>query len=800
MEFQFDGAVVEWRGPAPFYFVAIPTDESADIKVVAKGIEYWGQVPVTVRIGDTDCRSASRDVTLLCVRRRLFPLVLIAGVMLVGSFAQAAPVSAAAEANVAVGYDGYILSGRSFPVSVEVVSDRLLRGRIEVRASSQGGPTEQVVSEIPIEVPGGGAKRFTVVVPSLTVFPGNPVSVSTRVFGDGSSAVATASTNARVADDRELVGVLPDLAGRGDLPGQVPLPMELGTAQLFELDPADLDLGPGVLEPLGSVAATSSDVADLAPRARRALLAWLEQGGTLLLDEPAGTPIAALPAEWQPASDGIGTAGFGIVELTGGALTQGRWGEVLLPTPSRVTQDPRFGGWHGESVGNTIARDAGLRIPQIGWMLGVLALYAVVVGPLMGIVLNRRRKAELAWIAIPLAAVIFTTGAYVAATDRRSNTRLAHASLISISPAGNTVTSFVGLAARGRDEFRLGLPDGAWTARQNFSDFDGGRSASKMTVRDGGALASMELSAGQFAVARVDGPTSTDAALEVTAVSQVNGSASGTVRNGSSHDLEDVVVLVGASGTNIGGLPAGAEREWSSSSIENFNGDLFMPPEARLWGEAAEPWNRPPGQRDRTINFAMWQSATPAAGHGRPNGIAVAVGWSKDLEVTVELGGRGNDPTGRTAVMATAPVVAPSGLTDLSSRGEVLRPGPVGWGGGNPGDLGRTIRFILPEGATARDLVAVLPQWAPAEVWDGTRWTGIGGPDSGGAPQVPAVVPLARPVPGGVEFQAPPVIGGGFGTAEVTVPASSIRGRRVFVRLSAMGEQFQMGRLAVKPA
>ena len=52
-EFEFEGPVVEWRGPAPFYFVAIPTEESADIKLVAKGIEYWGQVPVTARIGDT---------------------------------------------------------------------------------------------------------------------------------------------------------------------------------------------------------------------------------------------------------------------------------------------------------------------------------------------------------------------------------------------------------------------------------------------------------------------------------------------------------------------------------------------------------------------------------------------------------------------------------------------------------------------------------------------------------------------------------------------------------------------------
>jgi hypothetical protein len=58
MDFQFEGAVVEWRGPAPFYFVAIPEQESADIKFAAKGMEYWGQVPVIVRIGETEFTTA----------------------------------------------------------------------------------------------------------------------------------------------------------------------------------------------------------------------------------------------------------------------------------------------------------------------------------------------------------------------------------------------------------------------------------------------------------------------------------------------------------------------------------------------------------------------------------------------------------------------------------------------------------------------------------------------------------------------------------------------------------------------
>ena len=58
MDFEFEGRVVEWRGPAPFYFLRVPEEESADIKFAAKGIEYWGQVPVVVRINGTEFTTA----------------------------------------------------------------------------------------------------------------------------------------------------------------------------------------------------------------------------------------------------------------------------------------------------------------------------------------------------------------------------------------------------------------------------------------------------------------------------------------------------------------------------------------------------------------------------------------------------------------------------------------------------------------------------------------------------------------------------------------------------------------------
>src|SRR5436190_22993747 len=58
VEFEFPASVIEWRGPAPFYYADIPAEDSEDIKDAAKGLEYWGQVPVVVRIGDTDFTTA----------------------------------------------------------------------------------------------------------------------------------------------------------------------------------------------------------------------------------------------------------------------------------------------------------------------------------------------------------------------------------------------------------------------------------------------------------------------------------------------------------------------------------------------------------------------------------------------------------------------------------------------------------------------------------------------------------------------------------------------------------------------
>lgn len=55
MDFHVEGKIWVWRGPAPYYFVTIPAEQSDDIKFISSSVTYgWGVIPARVRIGDTE--------------------------------------------------------------------------------------------------------------------------------------------------------------------------------------------------------------------------------------------------------------------------------------------------------------------------------------------------------------------------------------------------------------------------------------------------------------------------------------------------------------------------------------------------------------------------------------------------------------------------------------------------------------------------------------------------------------------------------------------------------------------------
>lgn len=55
MELEFTGAVVSWRGPAPYHFVPVPEPARTELADVAGLVSYgWGMIPVAGRIGATE--------------------------------------------------------------------------------------------------------------------------------------------------------------------------------------------------------------------------------------------------------------------------------------------------------------------------------------------------------------------------------------------------------------------------------------------------------------------------------------------------------------------------------------------------------------------------------------------------------------------------------------------------------------------------------------------------------------------------------------------------------------------------
>lgn len=54
MTLEFSGEIIYWRGPSPYYFVAVPPEQSSDIKAISGLVTYgWGCIPAAVRIGAT---------------------------------------------------------------------------------------------------------------------------------------------------------------------------------------------------------------------------------------------------------------------------------------------------------------------------------------------------------------------------------------------------------------------------------------------------------------------------------------------------------------------------------------------------------------------------------------------------------------------------------------------------------------------------------------------------------------------------------------------------------------------------
>ena len=59
MHIEFSGKIWFWRGPAPWFFVTVPEQQSRDLKAISGLVTYgWGVIPVRARIGKTEWKTS----------------------------------------------------------------------------------------------------------------------------------------------------------------------------------------------------------------------------------------------------------------------------------------------------------------------------------------------------------------------------------------------------------------------------------------------------------------------------------------------------------------------------------------------------------------------------------------------------------------------------------------------------------------------------------------------------------------------------------------------------------------------
>ncbi len=57
---NFSGKIWVWKGPAPWYFVAVREEQSRDLQEILRLVTYgWGMILVVARIGKTQWKPLS---------------------------------------------------------------------------------------------------------------------------------------------------------------------------------------------------------------------------------------------------------------------------------------------------------------------------------------------------------------------------------------------------------------------------------------------------------------------------------------------------------------------------------------------------------------------------------------------------------------------------------------------------------------------------------------------------------------------------------------------------------------------
>jgi hypothetical protein len=520
---------------------------------------------------------------------------------------------------VQAGYHGVVKTGEWMPVTVDITnSGPDMAGSLEVQAASNGQngpPSGNAVYQMPLSLAAGATKHFRTYV--VEDYQG--VTITARVVQGGRIVASkdAASGNTSTA----LVGVVSDQPTALDNfaavhPGGV-------VAGVAHLRPDEISNSALVLRAFDLLVIDDYATDTLTQGQRTAIADFVQGGGSLLLGTGsswhktlAGLPSSLLPMQVtgtatltsSSAIDGFtgaevatGTVsgghawlsegdtpllvergvGSGMVTMAtfdwnqqpvlGAAGTQSLLRQVLARSVYGSATGQSYGAMGGGSIGQrgsgvmqALGNLPALDLPSLQ-LTGVLVLlYVLLVGPVNFFVLRAMHRQALAWISVPLIAIVVAGGAYgggILTKGRSVQTN--QVELVRLHPGWDRayLETYAGVMTPTRGDYQVRV-GGDPVLISPISTYYGGFPGSNpgqdsITVdaeRDAVGLPAMTAFTlrGFATEGVVAGPRVTGS------VTLANGKLTGTVQNLSAMTFTDGVVIAGDSYQLLGAIKPGA--------------------------------------------------------------------------------------------------------------------------------------------------------------------------------------------------------------------------------------------------
>ena len=327
-------------------------------------------------------------------------------------------------------------------------------------------------------------------------------------------------------------------------------------------------------------------------------------------------------------------------------------------------------------------------------LIGILVLaYVLLVGPINYLALRALHRRALAWVTVPLIAILASAGAFgTGLFTKGRSVQTNQVSIIHLQPGWDRAyqESYTGILTPTRGDYQVTVP-GQQLLFAPTSSFTGGINSDVIRVGGNNSVVLPGMTAYTLRGFATEGLV--NAPLLTASASLSNGKLRGTIRNLSSLPFTDAVVLAGDGFQVLPALAPGATATFEvtpkiSSMFTGQPAYMTIYPTSYFSNGGPAPSQSADADREAFVKMAVL-SLVSGANYGFTQAITpTVVAWSKQPGQEVTVAGSRPRTTSETAVVLPLPVTGigagavPAGMvlsrfTDIEGDAQPASPGAV---------------------------------------------------------------------------------------------------------------------------